>query len=70
MPEAGSRQRTPSDAQLSRLLAMRIIAYKTEWFKVPRGGGVILYGRTWTAWPWSCWAKVRVPIYGRSTYDQ
>lgn len=37
--------------------------YKTEWFKVPRGGCVVIYGRKWCAWPWSKWAKVKRWIY-------
>lgn len=34
------------------------------WFRVPRGGRVIIYGRAWRAWPWSTWVKVRLPDRG------
>lgn len=36
-------------------------APKVEYFRVSRGGSVLMYGRRWKAWPWSCWVKVRKP---------
>lgn len=32
--------------------------YHVEYFKVGFGGSVRIYGRRWTAWPWSRWVKV------------
>lgn len=37
---------------------MTPVVFRTTWFKVGWGGGIRIYGRVWTAWPWRRWVKV------------